>query len=95
VLRRGKYCPCLISANPLSLRVLCFVERLSCGRRRTLGVTWCQSNMARAMAAVDRDLIMESQPALKCDSALQNTHFIKSSPSEARTGRLILGPLNA
>lgn len=39
--------------------------------------------------------VMKCQTALMCDSALQNTHFIKSSPSEARTGRLILGPLNA
>jgi hypothetical protein len=40
-------------------------------------------------------LVMKCHTALICDSALQNTRFIKSSPSEARTCRLILRPLNA
>jgi hypothetical protein len=39
-------------------------------------------------------LVMKCHTAFICDSALQNTHFIESSP-EARTCRLILVPLNA
>jgi len=70
---------------------------------REMAVMWPTKNTSCHLMSIKhgqsdggrrQGLVMKCQTGLKCDSALQNTHFIKSS-SEARTGRLILGPLNA